>query len=66
MLEGRGVLGRETHVREGAETRRHAIDDGPGFQSRHYYLPGGIDSFKDVVAHRRPGAHRDRDDVPDP
>ena len=43
MLESCGVIGRETHVRQEPETGRHAIDDGPFFDSRDDDLPSSID-----------------------
>ena len=63
MLESRGVIGREPHVRQAPETGRHTVDDRPCFDSRDDDVPRSIDPPQDVVVQRRASASRDLDDV---
>jgi hypothetical protein len=66
VLEGRGVLRREVHVGQAAETSRHPVDDQAFFEGRHDDLPGGVDLLQHIVVQLGGGTSGDLDYVPDP
>ena len=63
VLQGRGVLRGEVHVRQAAETGRHPVDDLPRLESRDDDLARAVDSLQNLLAQARRGAPGDRDDV---
>jgi hypothetical protein len=66
LLEGRGVIGSEAHVRQAHESGRHPVDDRSCLDGRCDDLPSGIDPPQDVFAQGRPGTPHNPDDILNP